>query len=106
MWAVGVASTLIRAVAPLLLLLPIAIVGLGWRQRWLAQRQQQATLNTVFYRLLQNYQGRVTLLDLAMAAQVEAAVAQQFLTVRAQEFAAQFEVTEAGEILYLFPCDR
>jgi len=81
-----------------------AMGGMGWAWRRY-QRQQQnklAHLDTVFYRLIQENQGRVTALDLAMNAKLSGEQVQKYLDERAKEFAAEFEVTEQGGIIYYF----
>ncbi len=102
--AAGVTFTLLRMLMPLLrVLLPVLIGWWVWR-RWLkAQQGQQDRLNEIFYQLLQEHQGRITVLDFAMTARVTAIAARNYLDTRAKEFAAHFEVTERGDVFYLFP---
>lgn len=45
----------------------------------------------------------MTVLDFAMTAKVTAIAARDFLDARAKEFSAHFEITERGDIFYLFP---
>lgn len=85
--------------------LPLAIVtGVGWalKRYWLLQQNKLAQLNAVFYRLIQENQGRITTLDLAMKANVSGAEAQNYLDGRSKEFSAHFEVTDQGGMLYFF----
>lgn len=105
-WGIGVVSTLIRTLAPLLFGLPVLLGWWVWRQQQRLEQQQQEELNTAFYELLQAQAGRLMLLDLAMGAKVPASVAQAYLDARAAEFAAQFEVSDAGDICYVFPTLR
>ncbi|MGL5061665.1 MAG: hypothetical protein ACRC62_16975 [Microcoleus sp.] len=81
-----------------------ATAGLGWAYKLYQQQQKNklARLDEVFYRLIQENQGRVTALDLAMNAKLPGEKTQQYLDDRAKEFAADFEVTEQGGILYYF----
>ncbi|MCU0547445.1 MAG: hypothetical protein MUE44_35670 [Oscillatoriaceae cyanobacterium Prado104] len=81
-----------------------ATAGLGWAYKLYQQQQKNklARLDEVFYRLIQENQGRVTALDLAMSAKLPGEKTQQYLDDRAKEFAADFEVTEQGGILYYF----
>jgi hypothetical protein len=102
LWGLGLTCTLMRAVSPFLMVLPALLGAWVWHRRSLAQQSQQALLQSVFYQLLQTGQGRITLLELAMAAQVSAVIARSFLDLKVQEFAAQFDVSEAGEIVYIF----
>lgn len=78
--------------------------GAGWIWRYYhRQRQKRLTeLNTVFYQLVKENQGRLTALDLAMKTQLPGEVVQQYLEKRAREFSANFEITEQGGILYYF----
>ncbi|MDF0554549.1 hypothetical protein [Kamptonema sp. UHCC 0994] len=86
-------------------LLAIAVMGgFGWAWKRY-QRQQQhklAHLDAVFYQLIQENKGRVTVLDLAMNAKFSGTQVQQYLDERAKEFAAEFEITEQGGIIYYF----
>lgn len=81
-----------------------AAAGIGWAYKLYQQQQKNklARLDEVFYRLIQENQGRVTALDLAMNAKLPGEKTQQYLDDRAKEFAADFEVTEQGGILYYF----
>lgn len=84
---------------------PLALVtGIGWalKRYWLLQQNKLAQLNAVFYRLIQENQGRITTLDLAMKANVSGAEAQNYLDGRSKEFSAHFEVTDQGGMLYFF----
>lgn len=81
-----------------------AAAGIGWAYKLYQQQQknQVAHLDSVFYRLIKENQGRVTALDLAMNAKIPGEKVQEYLDERAKEFAADFEVTEQGGILYYF----
>lgn len=81
-----------------------AVLGMGWGWKYYQQQQQkqQAQLTTVFYRLIQENQGRISTLDLAMDAKLPGNVVQQYLEDRASEFAADYEITEQGGIIYHF----
>lgn len=100
----GLAVSLVRALLPLLqIALPVGIGWWVWRRYQLTQKKQQDTLNTIFYQLLQDHQGRITVLDFAMASRLPAIAAREFLDARAMDFTAHFEVTERGDVVYLFP---
>lgn len=79
--------------------------GITWiiRRYYQQQQQQQAYLNATFYRLIQENQGHITALDLAMNSQLPGKVVQEFLDERAKEFAPELEITEQGGLLYYFP---
>jgi hypothetical protein len=78
--------------------------GMAWAYKLYQQQQKNklAHLDSVFYRLIQENQGRVTALDLAMNAKLPGSKVQEYLDERAKEFTADFEVTEQGGILYYF----
>jgi hypothetical protein len=78
--------------------------GVAWAYRLYRQQKKNnlAHLDSVFYRLIKENQGRVTALDLAMNAKLPGEKVQEYLDERAKEFAADFEVTEQGGILYYF----
>jgi hypothetical protein len=59
-----------------------------------------------FFNLLQRHQGRISLLDFAATTQLEPTIARRHLDSWAREFWADFEVTEQGDIYYVFPMDR
>lgn len=87
------------------ILLPLAaIASIGWMWRRYQQHLQKkfALLNSVFYRVVQENQGRITVLDLAMKANLPGPEVQKYLHERAVEFSAHFEVTEQGGVLYYF----
>ncbi|MEB3831903.1 hypothetical protein [Phormidium sp. CCY1219] len=87
------------------MLLGVAVIsGVGWAWKSYLQKQQQrqAHLNSVFYRLIQENEGRLTALDFAMQAGVEGKEAQEYLDKQAQEFAAGYEITDNGGMVYCF----
>lgn len=101
--AIGLVLMLIRQLLPLLqIALPLLLVGWWWQRRRRLQTRQQSRLHDVFYRLLQAHHGRITLLDFAMTAAIPAIAARHYLDNRAKEFAARFEVTEQGDVVYVF----
>ncbi|HAN74233.1 MAG TPA: hypothetical protein DCQ51_02580 [Planktothrix sp. UBA8407] len=106
--------TLLLPVAVVLFILqkafPLAILTVGgwgsWRVwKYYQQRQQNqlATLDEVFYRLIRENQGRITALDLAMHTQQSGTKVQEYLDQRATEFAAGYEITDVGGMIYYFP---
>jgi len=74
-----------------------------WHRFRLIQQCQQKTLNTIFYQLLQEHEGRVTVLDLALTAHLSAIAARHYLDDRAKDFFAHFEVSDRGDVVYVFP---
>lgn len=59
-------------------------------------------LQSNFFQVLQQQNGRITPLSLAMATGVSGQVAKAFLDEKAKEFNANFEVDETGNVLYCF----
>lgn len=90
---------------------PSSILG-GWLALSLYRRekdekkalQQQTTerLQSVFYRMVQENHGRVTLLGFAMQSQLPPANAKDYLDDRAKEFNANFKISEEGSVSYHF----
>lgn len=101
---VGMVFTILRTLLPLLPVLVPTLLGWWiWRRSRQLYKLQQKTLDTAFYQLLQEYQGRIMMLDLAMSTNLPSIVVQQYLDTQVREFAAQLEVTETGDIVYVFP---
>ncbi|MGB3405269.1 MAG: hypothetical protein WBA77_21475 [Microcoleaceae cyanobacterium] len=87
------------------LLIAIATVSGGWhllRRYRQKSYKHQGNLDDIFYRFIQEHQGRVTVLDLAMHSKFPPQQVQQYLDQRAAEFSAQYEVTEQGGMIYYF----
>lgn len=55
-----------------------------------------------FFQLLHLKQGRISLLDFSRATRLEPEVARRHLDLWAREYDANFEVSDAGEIYYVF----
>lgn len=100
---VGLVSTAIHILFPVLQVLVPGFVGWWvWQRHHRAEKRQHKKLHTTFYRLLREHHGRMTLLDFAMTAEIPAIAARHYLDNRAKEFAARFEVTEQGDVIYVF----
>ena len=81
------------------------VVGLyrqSWQEKQDRDRAAQEQLRTTFFALLQTSNSRITVLQLAMEAQISGADARQFLDERAKEFNATFDASEQGDIIYCF----
>lgn len=103
--ALLLAGGALLAVLLLQLLLPWLLVGgligagvWGWQRR----RARALALHQVFYAQIAAHQGRISVLDFAIAAQLTGSEARQFLDQRAKDFWGDFEPTPAGDILYTF----
>jgi len=101
--AAGLAFSVLRILLPSLrVVIPVVLGWWLWRRFQNVQKTQQNALNAIFYQLIQDHQGRITVLDFAMMAKLPAATAREFLDARAKEFSAHFEVTEQGDTFYVF----
>lgn len=84
----------------------LPLLGLGGWQAWGTYQQQQQEkrdrLQSTFYRLLQENNGQIAALDFAMATQLSAQEAKQYLDEQAKEFDADFTVTQGNGICYQF----
>jgi hypothetical protein len=91
---------LLRVLLPWLMVLGgIAVVAGCWHRH----QQRQRYLYAVFYDCLQATQGKLSVLDFAIATQLPSAQARAFLDARAKELWAEFEPTPQGDVLYTFP---
>ncbi|MHC5744680.1 MAG: hypothetical protein ACYTXT_22825 [Nostoc sp.] len=73
------------------------------RQEKKAINQQVSDrLQSIFYEMLQENHGRVTVLGFAIQSQLPAAHARQYLDEKAKEFNANFKVNEEGAVSYHF----
>jgi hypothetical protein len=82
---------------------PIVMGSAVWlTEQQQAQAREAARLRNAFFRLVQQGQGRTTVLDFAIAAKLDGERAKAYLDDRAREFNADFEVNEAGMVLYRF----
>jgi len=99
------------AVGGLVFGVPTLILG-GWLAFGLYRdsQQEKKTINqqvsdrlqSIFYQMLTENNGRVTVLKFAMQSQLPAAVAREYLDEKAQEFHANFKVSDDGAISYHF----
>ena len=93
-----------KAFAGLVLGLPLTIAG-GWLMRSLAQQHRQQKenyLRSKFFNLIERGNGSITALNFAMEATISGKEAQKYLEAYSQEFNAEFEVTEEGNLIYKF----
>jgi hypothetical protein len=102
--AVSLSWAIARLIAPFVPVLALmGGGGLVWHLYQRHQRQRQVACDQAFYELLRQHQGRMMVLDFAIATQQSAIAAQQFLDAKALEFSARYEVTQTGEVFYIFP---
>lgn len=110
LFVLGFTIALLKLLLPFLLL--GGIVYGGWKVwQWRQQRSQEQEaaqqarerqLDGIFYRLVQEHRGELSVLDFAMETESSADVARQFLDRKAIEFDAQFRTTPEGQVLYCF----
>ncbi|MGF1519008.1 MAG: hypothetical protein ACFCVB_14575 [Nodosilinea sp.] len=105
MVALTLAAVALFGVLLVRLLLPWLVVGgliglalWGWQRR----RAREIALHQVFYAQIAAHQGRISVLDFAIAAQLTGSEARQFLDQRAKDFWGDFEPTPGGDVLYTF----
>ncbi|RCJ15345.1 hypothetical protein A6S26_08510 [Nostoc sp. ATCC 43529] len=65
-------------------------------------QQRSDRLQSLFYEMLQENHGRVTVLGFAMQSQLPPGDARQYLDQKAKEFNANFKVNEEGAVSYHF----
>ena len=66
-------------------------------------KQLQQELDDAFYQLLESEDNQVSLIQLAVRARVDAAVAREYLERQAKAFGATLEVDADGDTFYRFP---
>lgn len=66
------------------------------------QRSKRDCLHATFFELVRAGQGRLSVLDFAIATQLPGSTAKAFLDDRAREFDATFDVTDSGGVFYQF----
>lgn len=80
-------------------LAPTALGGvLLYTGAWATRR----VIRERFYHLLQLHRGRIALVDFAAATRLEPAIARRYLDGWAKECSACFEVSDSGDIYYVF----
>jgi hypothetical protein len=94
-WAVAILITL-------LLFFGLVPLGLGWGLLYASQRAGQQAIRERFYLLIRRNNGRISLLDFSTATQMEPSNARLYLDRWARECDATFDVTDAGDIYYVF----
>lgn len=105
-----VAIVLLRWLLPVVVMaIPLALIGAGsywiyrlWQRQQQRQQRQQQRLDAQFYQLLKQRQGLISVLDLAMSAQINGSEAQAYLNAQAQAFSAHCKTTLQGDIVYVF----
>ena len=77
---------------------------------WSLRQQNQKQLKELdlereqlLLQLIQQNQGKITVIGFAASAQISIEEAQQYLDEKAKQLNANFEATDEGEIIYRFP---
>jgi large subunit ribosomal protein L7/L12 len=73
-----------------------------WKLRRRHEKLLRDRLDSTFYQMLKADNGRITVLQLAMEAQLSGEQAKQYLDQKAKEFNATFEPSDKGNISYVF----
>ncbi len=84
--------------------LPLTAGGgwIVWNLRRRHQREADKFLGSIFFRLMKEGDGRLTLSRFAMEAQLTGEVAKQYLDEQAKRLDAHFDVDERGGVYYDF----
>lgn len=97
---IALAIVFLFATWPVLLGILVFSVSFNAWQRYQWQQWSQQ-VNPIFHRLIQENQGRITPLDLAMKANFSATTARRYLESKAEEFGAQRqEYQDVGTVYY------
>lgn len=99
----GLIFAILRILFPVLVLAAIAAGAWWvWKNYSGSHRSTQHQLKAAFYQLLEQNQGRITLMDFAFKTNLLGKEAKRYLDDRAKEFSASFEVDEQGNVVYCF----
>ena len=90
----------------LLVMLGLLPAGLGGLLLYGGSQAKQRGIRGHFFHLLHRNRGRVSLLDFAAETRLEPTIARRHLDGWAREFLADFEVTEQGDIYYVFSTEQ
>jgi hypothetical protein len=94
-WAIAV-------LYPLLIFFGLAPSAIGGVLLYTSSVAKQRAIQDRFFQLLQSNRGRISLVEFASAARLEPSIARRHLDLWARECFADFEVTENGEVFYIF----
>ncbi|NJM69486.1 MAG: hypothetical protein HC862_04275 [Scytonema sp. RU_4_4] len=82
--------------------LALGVYRQSQHERKAIKAQTSDQLQSTFYRMIQDNNGRITLISFAMQSQLPPATAKQYLDEQAKLFNANFKVSEEGGISYHF----
>lgn len=86
----------------LLVFFGLAPASVGGMLLYASSKAYRHAIRDRFFQLLQINRGRVSLLDFATAARLDPAIARRHLDGWAKECSATFEVSEGGDVYYVF----
>jgi hypothetical protein len=89
----------------LLIMFGIAPAMLGGLVVYFSFKAERRAIRDRFFQLVLANKGRLSLLHFAAASRLEPAIARQYLNAWAKEFDASFEVSDGGDIYYIFATD-
>lgn len=87
----------------LLLVLGLGAAATLYVSRLLREQGQQQRLDQSFYQLLQSHDSTISLIELGALAQVDAAIAKEYLDRQVRVLDAVPEVDDDGDTFYRFP---
>jgi hypothetical protein len=100
--AIHPGSILLTVLLTLLIFFGLAPAAVGSLMLYTSFKADHHAIRDRFFQLLQVNQGRLSLLDFAAATRLEPAIARRYLDGWAKELFATFEVTDDGDIDYIF----
>jgi hypothetical protein len=87
---------------PFLIIFGLIPLGLGVASLYASNKIAQQAIRDRFYQLLRKDTGRISLLSFSSATRLEPAIAREYLDAWARECDATFDVTDEGDIYYIF----
>lgn len=96
------AGTVLAVLSVLLVFFGLAPAMLGGWLIYSGYKAEQRAIREQFFQLLVSNQGRLSLRDYVAASRLEPAIARRYLDGWAKEFYAEFEVSDRGDIYYIF----
>lgn len=74
----------------------------GKNKKLALDKEERDRLQGIFFQMIRERNGQITALHFAMETQLSAHQAKQYLEEQAQEFNADFEVSDRGDVVYRF----
>jgi len=86
----------------LLVFFGLAPSAIGGLLLYASSKASRHAIRDRFFQLLHLHQGRISLLDFSRATRLEPEIARRHLDLWAREYDANFEVSDVGEVYYVF----